>query len=577
MSVLINLFAVLIFLILGHLFVNIILKRYINSYNTHDTDGDQSWQADIQKCLSELGHNLVNSSQSTSQFILICLGIFIALFWGWMPAALLIVIGHLFINSTLNALSKTNSLPAETDLTNKQSLSFFQNTNRFICLIIYGFCALLFAVLIEISTHLLSLNSGAVFFILSIGVAIYAAMAAKSKVAKIILPILIVGFGYVLSNHLGLYVIGHWQPFESIEMLKVDERWVYAALVIFAIYFASTQNQTSNYVQAPILNNIYGEVSTQTEVTENNYNKEPLFFKRLQQVSHALNLGIVAIFIIFLVAERPLIDTPMHANSSLLPSYSTIMTIVLFFSVGSLLSLIQYLFSNQRPEQSNSSTIQFKKENYNISSANLIASIAALILLFVYASSTGLGAWQTHFNDWSASKSLHEILTVATDSISSTLVFLGLPESNAKNIIYSILFLNVLLLLKQLFSLCEKSSQPVLSFSDSPSRFKHSNLIILIIISGILLITGSSVSTWLLVGILSICGVVIFSVSGLSSILKSRQHAHTFIWLGACVSLLLLILTLPFIVTWFKTHLLIACLSIFIIAISLYALLSQIL
>lgn len=547
MSSVFHLIITLLFLLVGHIFVNATLYRSLNSNDSNQKD---SWKDCFLLTLTQLRFSLTRGIDATNAFSLLITGALVSLFWGWSPALLTIVICHLIVVNSLSVMAGFKQNEASTSVLKNfyPSIQKVNNNHKlrsnrqfYAWLIMYGFCALCMAILTCLSADILSLESGTLILVFSIALAAYASININPPALAYGAALTIILIGTTLSNHLGIFIMGTWQPFASIETIHINESWVFAATLVTMAYI------------------IRGQLLKATVAASTN-SLVHLWYQRLCSISKFFNLSLIFAIFVFFIIKRPVIDAPMHAYSDTLPTYIKIIAIVLFFAVGNLIDLLNDLL-NSNPQTTNKHSNTHNTGNQNsLSSYSLISAVCGIILLFLFSSSVGIGAWQTHFLVWSPDTSLFEYLSKAIDSISGVLTFYGFGEVAAKNLVSSCILLNICIILIKLMRLNEQCFGILHSITNTRFRARSNNCLFISVLVIALLIVGVNINTWVLLGVISLCSTLIIAVDLLHSFLN-KDKSHPFIWLGIALLGCIFLLAIPQIIAWYNTSVILALIA----------------
>jgi len=390
------------------------------------------------------------------------------LFWGWGPALLWLVIFHLFIESM--CYLQYCSLPSDSNIADH----LLRSKTRFLASVEQGLIQAFFLLSMAMVTALLATlvdrQSGllfAILFLLPIRKLIRHPSPALSLPLKIIAGLSLLALGLTFSDQLGFSIYGDWAPFgETLGWLRFNNPTVIAAVLVVAVF--------------------------QLE-------KDTGFKSDLSSFAGLIIVLLVIAMAIKLVWLQPTLDAPLNSaqiKSDQLPSFTS-MSLLIFAGFSTL--LIRLLIDEENAdEESNAGAARFS----GLQGGSFIHLIFMLALGLSLASALGIGAWKTHYIEWSNSLNLLDHLNLA---ITSTLNLID-TRADSGTIIHTTLLaalcftgFSFMLTCADQLSLEESEKESLLSVLVESKILQA----VLIFVSSVYFIShGISLNMWLLVGIL---------------------------------------------------------------------------
>ena len=455
------------FICFGYLFL---VKPFNESYRDNSTPK-------IQQNKRSAIFGLIQSNA----LLFIALTAVISLYWGWSPATLWVVMGTLFIHFNMETVLHERLIDEYESNDEDEAISHYfsehSTKRRFLGLgIINSFSALASIILIVIASEIMSDYTGIAIAVISIALAIVVWQKnSGSKIGRLS-SIFVAIIGIILSDKVGLYFIGSWQPIAKFPNIVIDEMWLFAIIIV--LLFKQIRNHDSD------------------ELTQ--------FLDFFTKVTSIFSAAIIASAVYFLATARPLIDAPIHTQSGNTPYYFLIISLVAVVGAANLLRYLKYL---SIPLSSNSNTAAPPRRHHG---KVLFEVFALLALMFLLASSNGIGAWNSHFINWDANSSLMLHLNLVIDSISSIygdLSAWGINENSIKGVIATIFLFNGLCLLNDSSISKEFLNERLHMHNDSSPLQELLGQFVFYGFIASILIFGATINSWLLLGSLSLAGI----------------------------------------------------------------------
>ena len=326
------------------------------------------------------------------------------LFWGWAPALLWLLIGHLLLDSILHLQV---AAAERIDPESIQLRGGSSTPKRIIHgVLLSGFYILLTAIALSLLANLIDRQSGLVFALLCLFPAYKLLQrdphSASVNMFRIALAVIVVLLGVMFAHQLGFAIYGEWQPLAFIAGARLD--W----LIL--------NNQT--IIAACLLMGCV-EISRSTR-----------FEHTFATFTGAL-LVLASLFLIikFLMLQAPL-DAPLNAPAPVpatteaasdsttaasdLPSFAMV-SLILFWTLGGLLLRLSH--ERDIPNAQGGISSRFGRLQWE-SSLQLLFS---LVLLLSLAAAVGIGAWNSHYIGAPFDQDLIKHFDLAISSISALL------------------------------------------------------------------------------------------------------------------------------------------------------------
>ncbi|MGH1543247.1 MAG: hypothetical protein ACRBHB_22740 [Arenicella sp.] len=457
--------------------------------------------------------------------VFILIAVTIALHWGWAPAILLLFMGCIFINFTTHTLLSFYSQQSTTQFPKGFFLHSNKRQRQFTLAFLFTFAIFVCSLLIMITSELLNKYSGILIGIIFLLLALSVKRASPGWSGNII-ALCIAACGAMIADHLGLYLLGNWQPFKWLPAFVIDDRLLFCCLILFILWKVESEQKTEKH----------------SLVSQ---------FTNLSTLLSALTTGSALLFIII---QRPLLDAPVHVETTTIPHYLLLLMLVMSFGA---INLLQCLFQIVGLDRNSNLDSAVSNNNNGLDRSHggvLYEVITAAILLCLIASSNGIGAWSSHFASWDPTDTLQDILGLGIQVLATTLSPIGLAESSAKTLIAFVLAMNCFSALFKLSELIhrlglplidasilnkEQSNQPLSNnpllnqplLKNTPEPEQHYSLSYYLI-SGLILVLlakGLTINTWLLFGGLSICCLSLIMLDNCHRLLKTTDNNPLFL------------------------------------------------
>ncbi|MFT6406914.1 MAG: hypothetical protein ACJAQ6_000324 [Arenicella sp.] len=310
------------------------------------------------------------------------------LFWGWGPAVLWLLIFHLLVES-IGQLQYSSQAASSRGNTQNNSIADYllrAESGRLAILeqgLIQAFFLLSMGVVTALLATLIDRQSGLLFallFLLPARALLRHSSSSLPLSARVIGSAALLGLGLAFSNQLGFSIYGDWAPLgEAVPWLRFNNPTVIAAVLTVAVF---------------------------------RLEKDAGFKKDLSSFAGLIIVLLVVAMTVQLVWSQPGLDAPMNdaqSNNDGLPWFISL-SLIIFAGFSAL--LIRLL--NEEDNQAESGAEQFAR----LQGGSLVHLVFMLLLVLSLASALGIGAWKTHYLNWSESINILDHLNLA---ISSTL------------------------------------------------------------------------------------------------------------------------------------------------------------
>ena len=389
------------------------------------------------------------------------------LFWGWGPALLWLLVFHLLVESPLQ-LYYSSSQRSIADLLLRASNRFDQALEQGL---IQSFLLLLMSVVTALLAKLVDTQSGLLFALLFLVPArkmLRNTSLAWHQSIKLIACAGLITFGVALSNKLGISIYGDWAPFGdmfggAIAWLRFNNSTVIAAVLVVAIFTLDSNEG---------------------------------FKQDISRFAGAVIVLLTLAITVRLVMRDPVLDAPINiSDASELPFFISI-CLLLF---ASLVAMLLRALNNDIDSGAKHASQRFA----HIQSDSLISLLFALILVIALASAVGIGAWNTHYSNWSDTQSLLAHLNLGVASLVNLLHGGGQSNSLLNTILLASLCLtgfSVMLMCATQLSLEDTERE---RFYSVLIRTKTPQAVLVFVLSAYFIDRDIRIDVWLLIGVLA--------------------------------------------------------------------------
>lgn len=388
------------------------------------------------------------------------------LFWGWGPALIWLLLFHLCIESIfhLQFSAKTGHATVADYLlrTTSGPKAFLEQG------LIQAFFLLSMAVVVALLATLLDRQPGLLFallFLLPARQLLSQSNKAVPNFIRIIGAISLMALGLAFSDQLGLSVYGDWAPLgAAVPWLVFNMPTLLAAIIVVSVFRLETNTG----------------------------------FKNDLSIFAGLIIALLtAAMVIKLIWLQPIMDAPINSTQVQSEDLPSFMFVSLFIFAGFAAFLVRLL--NEESNQNADPSAQFER----LQAGGLIHTIHMSILAISLAAALGIGAWKTHFIDWSTSINILDYLNLA---ISSTLNLIY-AYANSGTILHTALLaalcftgFSFLLMCANQLTLEESEHE---TFWSVVVEAKLLQAIGVFVLSAYFIGDGIGINVWLLIGILA--------------------------------------------------------------------------
>ena len=333
---------------------------------------------------------------------------------------------------------------------------------------IQAFFLLCMAVVVALVATLLDRQPGLLFallFLLPARRLISHSSSALALPLKVMGALCLLALGLAFSDQLGFSVYGDWAPLgTNLPWLVFNMPTLIAAIIVVAVFQLETNHG----------------------------------FKRdLSLFAGLIIVLLIGAMVAKLIWLRPIMDAPLNSGSTSSDQLPSLVSLSLFVFAGFAAFLIRLL--NEEENETERGQKQFNR----LQVGSLIHTTYMSLLVISLAAALGIGAWKTHFIEWSNQLNILDYLNLA---ISSNL---NLIYTNASTgtLLHTILLaalcftgFSFLLMCANQLTLEEADKETVLSLV---VEAKIPQAIGVFIASAYFIGNGISINAWLLIGILA--------------------------------------------------------------------------
>ena len=428
------------------------------------------------------------------------------LFWGWGPALIWLLVFHLIIESICHMQYSSK----KTDATIAQYL--LRSNKPFTAALEQGFIQAFFLLSMGVVTALLATlvdrQSGllfAILFLLPAHSLLRHPSSALPTSLRVIGAVGLLALGLAFSDQLGFSIYGDWAPFgDSFDWLRFNNPTVIAAVLVTAVF------------QLEKKSSFKGDLST---------------------LSGAIIVLLMLAMSIRLLWLEPAIDAPLNSAQTAIDSLTSFITLSLFIFAGFAALLVRLLIEEEHPAPKG--PMQFGR----LQMSSLLHLKFLLVLVLSLACAIGIGAWKTHFVQWSGALNLLDYLGLTIDStldlIKTDLIKTG--EEGGDELLHTILLaalcytgFSFMLTCADQLSLEEREKETIFSVI---LESKVLQAIAIFLASAYFITNGISLNTWILIGML---GWVLVTHLMLGMTLDVVDSTKRTIFAAVCLVLLVL-------------------------------------
>lgn len=413
------------------------------------------------------------------------------LFWGWGVALLWLLAFHLLAETTCNFQSSTVHLQSEQPPEQRSAFIVMMMESVWSVYVL-----LLSTIVVALLVSLINQQTGLVFALIALFPAhLLLRNAETGSITRfgIVISLTALLLGMVFSHKLGISIYGGFNPVESLGFPELAN----------GLFSWLRFDNTSIITVALIISGLV--LSDQAK-----------FRSDLSHFCGFLVLLILAFLIIKLVWMRPILDAPLNSLQTREPGLPSFGGLSLFLFAGLTVLLLRDKKDSEQKTlykkitdglDGNDDPAPTNFVNLQLSSFTML--MFSLILLLILACALGIGAWNTHYLDWSNSSNLAGHFNLAVDSLLSLLNI----EASSGEISYSVfiaglafagfaLLLNILPRLTGAMNSTKEQSNSVIR---QLQQTKVLPAMLIYLISNYLVQNGISIDLWILVGMLAWC------------------------------------------------------------------------
>ncbi len=476
-------FAFIAFLIFGYIsFLRLLAKQHFKNDQAHT---DKPHQGSVlntftnPESLRKLLRNL-----GSSAFFVSLPATALLLFWGWGPALIWLIVFHFFIESIFHLQSSSQQAD------NKVADHLLRTESGVFAVIeqglIQAFFLLSMAVVVALVATLLDRQPGLLFallFLLPARQLLSHHSSALPQFLRIGGGIALLALGLAFSDQLGFSVYGDWAPLgQYVPWLVFNMPTLIAAIIVVAVF---------------------------------NLEKNQGFKQDLSFFAGLIIVLLVTAMIVKLIWLRPILDAPINVAQQSTENLPHFISLSLFIFAGFAAFLVRLLneeYNDESQPQVKYRRLQGESFIHNVYMALLVLSLAAAL---------GIGAWKTHFINWSLDLNILDYLNL---SISSNLNLIY-NYADSGTMLHTILLaalcftgFSFLLMCANQLTLEEAETETIWSLV---VEAKIPQAIGIFVLSTYFIGNGISINSWLLIGLLA---WVLFMHLCIGMCLKSDKH-----------------------------------------------------
>ena len=304
------------------------------------------------------------------------------IFWGWGPALLWLVVFHLLADSLVNLqVTAVNHQVALSEylVSSTSTLSSYLMRG-----IIQCYLVLLLAVVLTMLAQLIDKESGLLFALIGL-IPVYRILRtdynAIPALIKIVIALAVFGLAIVFANELGWAIYGDWAPFgEKLDWFRFNNTTILAAILLSGGFALANNTGFSNDVA-----NMAGVIVIAT----------------------------IVILIVRLILLQPVLDAPMNSIQDSAEPLPFFVSFCVFLFAG-LSTLFFRVFNSTAPSKAE---LAPAADFGRVQLESLLQLILAILLVLSLSSALGIGAWKTHYLDWSNQTNFISHLNLAITSL----------------------------------------------------------------------------------------------------------------------------------------------------------------
>ena len=516
----------IVFLAFGYLsIIRLLVKREFGSFTKR-------------LFLESIKNTRVLTSLGSSAFFVSMPATSLLLFWGWGPAILWLLSFHLLIETFFHLQYTTTeqelSLAELLIRSNGSKLAYIESG------LVQGFFIILMAIMITLLATLIDEQSGLLFTLLALFPAQQLLRNNNSNVPwglNAVGSFAILLIGIMFAHSLGFSVYGEWSPLNTLfgsssTWLSINNVTLIAGVLIITSFSLAKKGQFQT------------DVATFSGV--------------------AITLLIV-VMQIRLAWLRPVIDAPMNAAQTNDNGLPLLIGFCLFSFAGLSALLIRLLNDETNYSDSQTSSICFAR----LQIESVIQLVFSILLVLSLAAALGIGAWKTHYVEWSNSANFISHLSLSikgTLQLVSSSFKIGTFAHTVIMACMCIAGISFSMMCVSRFKITRHSKENDNSLYAVLMNAKLPQAIIIFVLTCFFIAYGVSITTWLIVGMLS-WALIVHLMQAIT--LEMPSDARSRLLYGAiCLALMavgsLQVLTL--IVSWFSDqHFIAGCVALTIL------------
>lgn len=425
--------------------------------------------------IASIKNTRILTSLGSSAFFVSMPATSLLLFWGWGPALLWLLSFHILIESLFHLQYTTTeqdlSLAELLIRSNGSKLAHIESA------LVQGFFIILMATMISLLATLIDEQAGLLFTLLALFPAQQLLRNRNTNVPfslNIIGSIIVFSTGIMFAHLLGFSVYGEWAPLEdlfgsSMAWLAINNVTLIAGVLIITSFLLAKKGQF------------------QTDVAT---------------FSGAAITLLIIVMQIRLAIVQPSLDAPLNAAQNSEHDLPLFIGFCLFSFAGLSALLIRLLNDETNYADTQASAICFGR----LQLESIVQLIFSMLLVLSLAAALGIGAWKTHYIQWSYETSFIGHMSLAikgTLQLVSSSFKIGTFAHTVIMACMCIAGISFSMMCVSRFKITRHSKDDDGSLYDVIMSAKLPQAIIIFVLTCYFIAYGISITTWLIAGMLS--------------------------------------------------------------------------
>jgi len=397
------------------------------------------------------------------------------IFWGWGPALLWLVVFHLLADSLVNLqVTAVNHQVALSEylVSSTNSLSSYLMRG-----IIQCYLVLLLAVVLTMLAQLIDKESGLLFSLIGL-IPAYRVLRSDNNTVpyavKIVSALAVFSLGIVFANQLGWAIYGDWAPLgENLDWFRFNNTTILAAILLSGGFALANNTGFSNDVA---------------------------------KMAGVIVIATIIILIVRLIFLQPVLDAPMNSIQDSVETLPFFVSFCVFLFAGLSTLFFRVFNSTAASDTELTPAADFGR----VQLESLLQLILAMLVVLSLSSALGIGAWKTHYLDWSDQTNFVSHLNLAITSLLK-LIHSG---TTAGNLMHTAIMAGLCIAGLSFLRVCIKALSLTENEDIQPDGNKQSFVVVLVkskllqgaaafLASNYFIAHNISINIWLIIGMLS--------------------------------------------------------------------------